>query len=126
MAKILVADDEALTRRLLEVTLERAGHTISTACNGLEALRCVEEERPQIVLLDVMMPELDGLRVLNRIKTDPLLQSTIVVMLTAKDEPEDLALGLDIGADFYLCKPIDTPSVIALMKRVCETHPDVA
>src|SRR5687768_3377869 len=105
MPKLLLVDDHPDILRLLQMSLKDDGYTIHTACNGLQALEVLHAERPDLVILDVKMPELDGLRVLNRIKTDPDLQSTIVVMLTVRDHPEDVALGLDIGADFYLSKP---------------------
>lgn len=118
MAKILLADDHPHIVRLLEVALRSDGRTILTANNGAEALRLVQEERPQLVILDVSMPELDGIRVLHRIKTDPELHQTCVMMLTVKDHPEDVTLGLDVGADFYLSKPFNPSDVASLVERV--------
>src|SRR5690349_5173871 len=105
MAKILLADDHPDIVRLLQVSLKSEGHTIFTACNGKQALEILHEQHPDLVILDVVMPEVDGYRVLNRIKTDPALRDITVVMLTVRDQPEDVTLGLDIGADFYLSKP---------------------
>jgi two-component system, OmpR family, alkaline phosphatase synthesis response regulator PhoP len=118
MAKILLVDDHPDVVRLLEVTLQREGYTLLKAYNGLQALEQVRAERPDLVILDVVMPELDGIRVLNRIKTDPELEKTVVVMLTARDTPEDVTLGLDVGSDYYLCKPFRPADVTSLVRRV--------
>jgi DNA-binding response OmpR family regulator len=118
MGKILLVDDHHDIVRLLEMALLPEGHTILKAHDGAEALRKVREERPDLVILDVVMPEPDGIRVLNRIKLDPDLRETIVVMLTVRDQPEDLTLGLDVGADYYLCKPFRPVDVASLVRRI--------
>src|SRR5689334_22495391 len=105
MAKILLADDHPHILRLLEICLQGDGHTFLTATDGTEALELTRAEHPDLVILDVVMPGLDGYRVLHRIRSDPDLRGTLVVMLSAQDQPEDIALGLDVGADCYLCKP---------------------
>ena len=122
MAKILLVDDHPDVVRLLEMILQRDGYTLLKAYDGVQALEQVRAERPDVVILDVVMPELDGIRVLNRIKTDPELRDTIVVMLTAKDHPEDVTLGLDVGTDFYLCKPFRPAEVSSLVRRILETR----
>jgi two-component system, OmpR family, alkaline phosphatase synthesis response regulator PhoP len=123
MAKILLVDDHPDIVRLLQISLKSEGHTILTAYDGAQALEVIHQEHPDLVILDVVMPEVDGYRVLNRIKTDPSLQHTMVVMLTVKDQPEDIALGLDIGADFYLSKPFKPTEVTSLVRRVFQTCP---
>jgi two-component system alkaline phosphatase synthesis response regulator PhoP len=120
MARILLADDHPHIVRLLEVSLRAEGHEVLTAFDGRQALCRVREERPDLVILDVKMPELDGLRVLNRIKTDDDLRHTVVIMLTVSDHPGEMALGLDIGADYYLSKPFRPTEVTALVRRICE------
>jgi CheY-like chemotaxis protein len=100
------------------MALTADGHEVLTAGNGLEALEKVQSERPDVVILDVVMPELDGMRVLNRIKTDPELRSTIVVMLTVKVTTEDIALASGIGADYYLSKPFNPKDIQLLMRRI--------
>ena len=122
MARILLADDHPQIVRLLQICLQRAGHTVLAAYDGVKALDLVRKERPDLVILDVVMPELDGYRVLNRIKTDPELRDTPVVLLSAKTQPEDMALGLDIGADCYLCKPMQASEVAPLINRMLETR----
>src|SRR5436853_7593547 len=105
MAKILMADDHPDTVRLLWMCLRGQGNTLFAASDGVEAWELIRKERPDLVVLDVMMPRLDGFRVLNRIRTDPDLRDTLVVMLTAMADLHDMVLGLDIGADCYLTKP---------------------
>jgi len=122
MGTILLADDHPDIVRLLQIALKSDGYTILTAFDGLEALETVERERPELVILDVVMPGLDGFRVLNRIKTDPALRETVVVMLTDRDQPEDVALGLDVGADFYLSKPFRPTEVTSLVRRIFENR----
>ena len=122
MGKILLVDDHPDILRLLQISLKGDGHTILTADNGVQGLELARSERPDLVILDVVMPELDGIRVLHRIKRDPELRDTVVVMLTVQDQPEDLALGLDAGADFYLCKPFRPTEVSALIRRIFETR----
>lgn len=118
MARILLADDHPHIVRLLEVALRSPQRTILCAYNGAEALRLAREEHPDVVILDVAMPELDGLRVLHRIKTDPELQGICVMMLTVRDQPDEVTLGLDVGADFYLSKPFNPSDVASLVERV--------
>ena len=122
MGKILLVDDHPDIVRLLQISLKSEGHTISSARDGVEALQKIEEERPDVVILDVVMPELDGYRVLNRVKTDPNLRNTVVVMLTVKDQPEDVTLGLDVGADYYLTKPFRPADVTSLVRRIFEVQ----
>jgi two-component system, OmpR family, alkaline phosphatase synthesis response regulator PhoP len=118
MARILLVDDDPVTLRLLQAYLAADGHTILTAADGAEACQKIWAERPDLILLDVMMPEVDGFRVLNRVKTDPEIRDTIVVMLTARDDAQDMALGLDVGADYYLAKPFDPADVTSLVRRI--------
>lgn len=123
MGKILLADDHRDIVRLLEVALRGDGHEIFVAHDGLQTLAVAQAERPDLMILDVKMPELDGLRVLSRIKSDPVLCSTVVVMLTVQDHPTDVALGLDIGADFYLGKPFRPTEVQQLVRRIFQNRP---
>ena len=118
MARILLVDDDPVTLRLLQAFLAADGHTILTAADGEQACEMIWTERPDLVLLDVMMPKVDGFRVLNRVKTDPEICGTIVVMLTARDDARDMALGLDVGADYYLAKPFDPADVTSLVRRI--------
>lgn len=118
MGKILLVDDHPDILKLLAFALRNEGHTLLTASNGVEALEVVSRERPDLVVLDVVMPVLDGLRVLNRIKTNPELCNTTVMMLTIKDDPPDIALGLDVGADYYLGKPFRPDELASMVRRI--------
>ena len=105
--KILIVDDQAEVRELVEVTLSMGNYQIMQASSGDEALTVMRAERPDLVLLDVMMPNssLDGFEVCQRIKSDPDLRSTIVVMITARGQEQDIAMGRSVGADRYFTKP---------------------
>jgi DNA-binding response OmpR family regulator len=118
MAKILLVDDHPDIVRLLEISLKAEGHEIVTARNGVEALEAVNRDRPDLMILDVVMPELDGYRVLSRIRSSPALRDMVIVMLTVRDQPGDVALGLDLGADFYLSKPFRPTEITSLVRRV--------
>src|SRR5437764_1292260 len=100
MAKVLLVDDQPNIVRLLQITLQKE-HEILTAFDGEEALRIVDAHQPDFIVLDVVMPGLDGYRVLHRVKSDPATQDIGVIMLTVKDQPDDVVLGLTVGADYY-------------------------
>jgi DNA-binding response OmpR family regulator len=102
--KIMVVDDEPTILELLQINLERSGFAVVTANNGEEALKLARQEQPQLIILDVMMPGLDGFETLRE------LRKTIevpVIMLTAKGDDIDKILGLELGADDYVTKPFN-------------------
>lgn len=108
--KILIADDEAEIRNVLHLYLEIDGYEVVEAENGLEALEKIRREQPDLVILDIMMPGLDGYRVLRNIRE----QNNIpVIMLSAKDTDADKILGLDLGADDYITKPFGPLEAVA-------------
>ena len=106
-ARVLVVDDILSNVKLLEAKLAAEYFEVSTAFNGDQALARVASEMPDIILLDVMMPGMDGFEVCRRIKSDPKTAHIPVVMVTALDQPSDLVAGLDAGADDFLTKPVD-------------------
>ena len=106
-ARILVVDDVELNRRLLEAQLSVDYYQVISAGDGEEALRLASQERPDIVLLDVMMPEIDGFEVCRRMKSDPATAYIPVVMVTALSDREHKVTGLEAGADDFLTKPVD-------------------
>lgn len=120
MAHILLVDDHPDIVRLLEISLRKGGHQISTASNGVEGLDMIRRCRPDLVILDVVMPELDGFRVLHRVRSDPEVAGTLILMLTVKEQPEEMAVGLHFGADFYLTKPFHPDDVESLVRRALE------
>jgi len=101
---ILVVDDEDDLRALLELNLSREGFDVITAANGAEALAQVEEHRPQLVVLDLMLPDVPGTEVCRRIRANPALAGTPIIMLTARGEEIDRVVGFELGADDYVVK----------------------
>lgn len=118
MAKILVVDDDESIRALVSFTLTDSGHQVFEAATGPEALEIMKREHPELVVLDVMMPGMDGLEVLKQMRSLGLKQNTRVVMLTAKTQETDFVAGLNTGADDYITKPFD-PDELAI--HVTET-----
>lgn len=116
MPKVLIVDDEPHIRLLLEQTLEEfeeKGVEIITAGNGKQALELIKKETPDIVYLDVMMPEMNGYDVCNAVKKDPALKGVYIILLTAKGQEYDKKRGDDSGADIYMTKPFNPDVIIA-------------
>jgi class 3 adenylate cyclase len=106
-ATILIADDDGVSRKLLRRLLERDGHVVRAAANGAEALDLFAEEASDVVLLDILMPELDGVSVLERLKATPGAQDVPVIMISAVDETASVVRCIEIGAEDYLPKPFN-------------------
>lgn len=118
---VLIVDDEPHIRLLLEQTLDELdahGVEILTATNGGDALATIRKDRPAVVLLDVMMPVMNGFEVCKAVKSDPALSGTYIMMLTAKGQELDRATGAEVGADVYLTKPFDPDDVRARVAKV--------
>jgi len=119
--KIIIADDEAYIRLLIEQTLEDLeddGVKILTATDGNEALRLIQEERPQIVFLDVMMPKMSGYEVCRRVKRELNMSDVFIVILTAKGQEVDREVSQEVGADLYMTKPFNPDELLDLAARV--------
>ena len=116
--KILAVDDEKHIVRLVQVNLERQGYEVITASDGKEALQKVEDERPDLVVLDVMMPYMDGFEVLQNLRRNPSTREIPVIMLTAKAQDADVFKGWQSGVDCYLTKPFNPMELIAFVKRI--------
>ena len=114
-AKILVVDDEKLYRHLLQINLETEGYEVTTASNGEEGVDMVSKKHPDLVILDVMMPKLDGFSALERIRQ---FSEVPVIMLTGKNEEPDRVKGLNSGADDYVSKPFSATELIARVRSV--------
>ena len=121
MKSILIVDDEPDIVDLLRYNLRKEGYTVLTARNGTEALAKAKHS-PDCILLDVMMPERDGWDVLKELKGNPTTASIPVIFLTARGSDVDEVLGLGLGADDYVIKPISVPRLIARMKNVLRRH----
>jgi two-component system, OmpR family, phosphate regulon response regulator PhoB len=117
LRRLLIVDDEDGVRSLVRITLDNEGYEIFEASEGGEALRLVRAHGPDLVLLDVMLPDMSGIEICRILKQDPATSSTTVVMLTAKAQSADLGEAEDAGADGYFTKPF---SPIALVRKVEE------
>jgi len=117
-ARVLICDDDPLLRDLIEFRLRAKGYEVIKAADGAEALAMAQSERPDVVVLDAMMPKSDGFEVLARMKSDPRLSNTPVIMLTARKSQRDIAYALEKGADDYLVKPFIPEDLLARLSRI--------
>ena len=117
-ARILVTDDNETNRDILAARLEANGYEVLHAGDGEQALAVTREHRPDLILLDIMMPKLDGIEVCKRIKADATLPFTPIILVTAKAGSGDVVEGLNAGADEYLTKPIDQKALVARVKAL--------
>ena len=113
--RILVVDDEPPIVRLMEFILARQGHEMLVAVNGEEALAKVREHRPDLVLLDIMMPRIDGYEVARSLRADPSLAEMPIIMLSAKAQGEDIQKGMDVGVDEYITKPFSPEYLVQVV-----------
>jgi len=114
--KVLIADDEPNIVTALEFLLQRGGYEVRVAQNGDEALNLIESERPDLVLLDVMMPLRSGYDVCQHLRERPELQHIKVIMLTAKGREAEMSKGLSSGADLYITKPFSTSDLMGKIR----------
>ena len=117
-SRVLVVEDEADIRDLLAFHLEREGYQVTRATTGPEALRQLRAAPPDLVILDLMLPELDGLEVCRRLRADPATATLPVIMLTAKGDEVDRVVGLELGADDYVVKPFSPKEMLARVRAV--------
>lgn len=115
---ILIVDDQPLNVDMLQTRLAVHGYVIRTATDGEEALTKARSEQPDLMLLDVMMPKMDGMEVCRRLKADPALPFMPIIMVTAKADSKDIVAGLEAGADEYLTKPVDHAALVARVKSM--------
>jgi DNA-binding response OmpR family regulator len=116
--RILAVDDQRHIARLVQYHLEQAGYEVELAYDGAEALEKVRSTHPDLVILDVMMPGLDGFEVLRRMKEDSRTEPIPVIMLTARSEADDALEGYDRGAQWYLGKPLDPAELLTFVNNV--------
>lgn len=110
--KILVVDDEPPIVRLMEFILARQGHQMLVAVNGEEALEKVRTQNPDLVLLDIMMPRIDGYEVARTLRADPATADLPIIMLSAKAQEEDIQKGIDVGVNEYITKPFSPEQLV--------------
>lgn len=117
--KIFIVEDEETIRTVLEMLLKGAGYTaVQSFATGNTAMDAIRQEKPDLVLLDLMLPGLDGLSICRMIREDLSLQATRILMLTARTQPEDIVRGLQAGADDYVTKPFDRQVLLARIAAV--------
>lgn len=115
--KILVVDDEQVTTELAKTFLEQQGFRVVCAFDGEEALRVAQAERPDLILLDIMLPKVDGFEVCKRLKADKVFAKTPILMFTAKGLSKDIEKGREVGADEYLVKPFSGRALVATIRK---------
>ena len=118
MGKILIVEDEANIRQLVRYNLEKEGFQVMEAADGMQGLRTAQREKPDLVLLDLMLPGMDGLEVCRTLKGAPATAALPIIMLTAKAEEVDKIIGLELGADDYMTKPFSPRELTARIKAV--------
>jgi two-component system, OmpR family, alkaline phosphatase synthesis response regulator PhoP len=116
--KILAVDDEEHIQELIKFNLENSGYKVICCGNGMEALKIAKSEKPDLVLLDVMLPGIDGYDVCKEIRKDNNISNIPIIMITAKSEELDKILGLELGADDYITKPFSVRELLARVKAV--------
>jgi len=122
--KILAVDDERHILRLIQVNLEREGYDVALAFDGKDALSKVDSEKPDLIVLDVMMPFMDGFEVLKHLRSAPKTKDIPVIMLTAKAQDADVFRGWASGVDMYLTKPFNPMELLTFVKRIFHTRSD--
>lgn len=118
MKRVVVAEDEASLAKLISFKLQREHYEVAMAEDGGKALELIQGNHPDLILLDVMMPVMDGYHVLQEIKKDPKLSEIPVIMLTSKGQEKDVVRGIDLGATDYIVKPFRPSELVARIRRV--------
>ncbi|MFH2068206.1 MAG: response regulator [Candidatus Omnitrophota bacterium] len=122
--KIVAADDEADIRTILQKGLEMAGHKVISAVDGEDALQKIKDEKPDLVILDIRMPKIDGIQALQAIKKDPSTRKLPVIMLTGNSSDEDLLKGYMYGADYYITKPFRIQTILNGIALIFKPDPN--
>lgn len=117
LVTILVVDDDPIVQKLVGMTISRAGYRSSVASNGVQALEYIAKHHPNLIILDVMMPEMDGYTLLYYLKSNPDTTNIPVIFLTARDSASDVIDGKDMGACEYICKPFQPDELLACIQK---------
>lgn len=120
--RILIVDDEPNILVSLEYLMKREGHAVSVARDGDEALAAILRERPDLVLLDVMLPKKSGFEVCQQVRATDAVKDTLILMLTAKGRDTDVAKGLGVGADAYMTKPFSTRELVEKVRQMLDSR----
>ena len=121
--KILLIDDEVSLCKVLKIELEHAGYQVTVAYDGLEGFNKVKEYMPDLIILDVMMPHMDGLRICRMLKFDGKFKDIPILLLTAKGLAADKLIGQEVKADAYMTKPFKAEEVLACLSNLLEQNP---
>lgn len=116
--RILIIEDDRSTARLTEYTLQQAGYEVDVASDGFEGLRRALAEHPDLIILDIMLPGLDGYEVCHRVRQKPETANLPILMISAKARQDDKDIGLRVGADEYLTKPVDPSEILARVESL--------
>ena len=122
-AKVLLVDDDPVILKLLQVNFEMEGYTVLTANDGVEGLDKARAERPDVVILDIMMPRMDGLEVTRELKGDDATKEMPILLLSAKAQASDIQIGREVGADDYLTKPFDPLELLERVSEILKSRP---
>ncbi|MGB9377033.1 MAG: response regulator [Mycobacteriales bacterium] len=117
-SRVLVVDDDMVIRQLIGINLELEGFEVHLAADGEEALNLAVELKPDVVVLDVMMPRLDGLEVARRLRSDPRTSGMRLILVSARAQAADLQRGEDMGADAYVTKPFEPDDLVGVVRRL--------
>ena len=115
-SKILVIDDNNLNLRMIELILQNYNYEVLTAINGIDGIKATQEEKPDLILLDIMMPEIDGFEVCEKLKANPDTKDIPVIFLTSKTDSEGIVKGFELGAADYVTRPFNRPELMARIK----------
>lgn len=115
--RILVVDDEAELIKAIQIRLTASGYEVLNACDGPEGLKLAQKEKPDLILLDVLMPNMDGFQTLEKLKEDNQTKPIPVIMLTAKSQLEDVTKATNLGAEDYVVKPFDHIAMLGKIKK---------
>lgn len=122
MRRILIVDDEPNIVMTLDYALQKKGYKVFIARDGFEALEIADREVPDLVLMDIMMPEMDGYEAFEKLKTNEKLNNTKLIFLSAKNKQSDIEKGLEMGADDYITKPFSIKKIIKTVEEILETE----
>ncbi len=124
MARVLIVDDDPMVTRLVRINLELEDFEVIEAWDGKTAIEIIKDNTPDLLLLDIMMPQMDGWEILKRVREDLAIKDLPIVILTAKVQDEDIARGWRMGADGYIVKPFNPVSLAEALRQVLSSTPE--
>lgn len=122
MAKVLIIEDDEHIWKLIEYKLKKEKHDLVWACDGLKALKILETIKPDLIISDIMVPYMDGIQILKKIKASDKLKDIPVIMLTSKAQEKDIIRGLELGAQDYMSKPFSPSELILRVNKVLKSN----